>query len=170
MMTDATQFAVFYATGSKILRRKVIPDQDAQLAVHLPGPGESRLLLPLAQPSDDDACRAAIAAATGVTPPSGRCVLVSAQGDVIDVLNADPEVDAHPLGALVASDLAGPSDRYVAGQFLRRYAIVDNITNQLTALTFLTLVNPTAPGGSRIVPAGSSQIGDIVPVQQAAIA
>jgi hypothetical protein len=41
MTTGATQLAVFYATGSKILRRKIIPDSDAQLALHQPGPGES---------------------------------------------------------------------------------------------------------------------------------
>lgn len=170
MMNDATQFAVFYATGSKIMRRKVIPAHDAQLAAHLPEPGESRLLLPLARASDDNACRAAITAATGVTPPSARCVLVSAQGDVIDVLNADPELDAHPLGTLVASDLAGPGDRYAAGQFLRRYAVVDNLTGRVTALTFLTLVDPLAPAGSRLVPAGSAQIGDVIPLRQTAIA
>lgn len=170
MMTDATQFAVFYSTASKILRRKVIPDRDAQLAAHLPGPGESRLLLPLAQPSDDDACRAAIAAATGVAPPSGRCAVVDGGGDVVEVCNADPELDAHPLGALVASDLAGPGDRCVGGRFLRRYAVVDTVTNRVTALTFLPLANPASPEGGRLAPAGSWQIGDVVPAQRAVLA
>ena len=60
-MPTATQLAVFYATASKILRRKVIPDDDAQLRT-LPAPsGESMLLMPLALPYDDAACRAAIA-------------------------------------------------------------------------------------------------------------
>ena len=111
MTTGATQLAVFYATGSKILRRKVIPDNAAQLARHQPGPGESRLLLPLDQPYDDMACRAAVAAATGVIPPSGRCCIVDAHGYVIATCNADPALDTHPSGRLVAHDTAGPGDR-----------------------------------------------------------
>ena len=107
MTTGATQLAVFYATGSKILRRKVIPDNDAQLARHRPGPGESRLLLPLDQPYDDMACRAA----TGVIPPSGRCCIVDADGYVIATCNADPALDTHPLGRLVMHDTAAPGDR-----------------------------------------------------------
>ena len=111
MTIGATQLAVFYATGSKILRRKVIPDNDAQLALHQPGPGERRLLMPLDQPFDDASCRAAIAAATGATPPSGRCCIVDAMGNVIGVCNADPALDTHPLGRLVAHDTAAPGDR-----------------------------------------------------------
>jgi hypothetical protein len=64
-MTAATQLAVFYATDSKILRRKVIPNDEAQLEVLSAAPGESMLLLPLARPYDDASCRAAIASATG---------------------------------------------------------------------------------------------------------
>jgi hypothetical protein len=111
MSTGATQLAVFYATCSKILRRKVIPDNDGQLAVHQPAPGESRLLMPLDQRYDDAACRAAIAAATGVAPPSGRCVVVDDRGVVIGICNADPAIDVHPLGRLVVHETAGPGDR-----------------------------------------------------------
>jgi len=111
MSMGATQLAVFYATGSKILRRKVIPGNDAQLALHQPGPGESRLLLPLDQPYDDAACRAAIATATGMLPPSGRCCIVDADGYVIATCNADPALDTHPLGRLVMHDTAAPGDR-----------------------------------------------------------
>jgi hypothetical protein len=42
-MTAATQLAVFYATDSKILRRKVIPNDEAQLEGLSAGPGESML-------------------------------------------------------------------------------------------------------------------------------
>jgi len=111
MPTDATHLAVFYATESKILRRKVIPDNDAQLKLHQPGPGESRLLMPLNRPYDDAACRAAITAATGATPPSGRCCVVDADGYVVGKSNADPAIDVHPLGRLIAHETAGPGDR-----------------------------------------------------------
>ena len=121
-MTAATQLAVFYATDSKILRRKVIPNDEAQLEVLSTAPGESMLLLPLARPYDDASCRAAIASATGVTPPSGRCCIVNESGDIIDVCNADPALDSHPRGKIVASECAGPGDRYLGGAFLRQGA------------------------------------------------
>jgi hypothetical protein len=121
-MTAATQLAVFYATESKILRRKVIPDDDAQLEVLSTTPGESMLLLPLSRPYDDASCRAAIAAATGVAPPSGRCCVVDESGNIIGVCNADPALDSHPRGKIVASECARPGDRYISGAFLRQYA------------------------------------------------
>jgi hypothetical protein len=121
-MTAATQLAVFYATDSKILRRKIIPDDEAQLELLSAAPGESMLLVPLARPFDDASCRAAIEAATGIAPPSGRCCIVDESGDIIEVCNADPALDSHPRGKIVASECARPGDRYVGGAFLRRYA------------------------------------------------
>ena len=97
---------------------------DAELErLQLP-PGESMLLLPLARPYDDASCRAAIATATGVTPPGGRCCIVNESGDIIDVCNADPALDSHPRGKIVASECAGPGDRYIGGAFLRQGAEV----------------------------------------------
>jgi hypothetical protein len=89
-MTATTHLAVFYATDSKILRRKVIPDDDMPVAQLRAEPGESVLLLPLTRPYDDTACRAAIADATGCKPPSGRCCVVDRSGNVVAVCNADP--------------------------------------------------------------------------------
>lgn len=122
-MTRASRLAVFYLTDSKILRRKVIPDFDAELDGLRPMPGESMLLLPLSRPYDDTSCRAAIAAATGVSPPSGRCCVIDETGGVIAVCNAYPAIDTHPDGVMVASDNAGPGDRYVGGVFLRQYRV-----------------------------------------------
>jgi len=146
MTIRATQLAVFYATSSRILRRKVIPDNDAQLALHQPGPGESRLLMPLDRPYGDEECRAMIAAATGVTPPSGRCCVVDDTGKVTGVCNADPALDTHPAGRLVASDIAGPGDSYA-----------------VTAIRQLPVAAPTAPLGCYLVPAGSHRVGDLLP-------
>lgn len=118
-MTVATHLAVFYATKSKILRRKVIPDDD-MLVAQLPAePGESVLLLPLSRPYDDAACRAAIAEATGCKPPSGRCCVLDKSGNVVAVCNADPALDLHPQGQLVANENAVPGDRYIGGVFSR---------------------------------------------------
>jgi hypothetical protein len=120
-MPIATHLAVFYATESKILRRKVIPDDDMALAQLRAEPGESVLLIPLTRPYDDAACRAAIAEATGCEPPSGRCCVVDKSGNVIAVCNADPALDLHPQGQLVANDIAVPSDLYVSGALSRPF-------------------------------------------------
>jgi hypothetical protein len=151
-MTSATRLVVIYATGSKILRRKIIVDDDAQLAVHQPGPGESRLLLPLSEPFDDAACRAAIAAATGGEPPSGRCCIIDGDGNVVGVCNADPALDTHPAGQLVAHELAGRGDRYQDGVFMRSYMIADDCNRHVSSLTFLPLDNPSAGHASSMFP------------------
>ena len=116
-MTVATHLAVFYATNSKILRRKVVPDGDMAVAQLRAEPGESVLLLPLTRPYDDAACRAAIAEATGCKPPSGRCCVVDKSGKVVAVCNADPVLDLHPQGQLVANKNAMPGDSYIGGKF-----------------------------------------------------
>jgi hypothetical protein len=124
----ATQLAVFYATESKILRRKVIPDDDEQLRqLHVPA-GESVLWIPLDRPFDDASCRAAIAGATGMVPPSGRCCVVDAAGRVVAICNADPVLDVDPRGQLVPSDDAGLGDRYVGGRLLRAGSVAANST------------------------------------------
>ena len=163
MTTGATLLAVFYATGSKILRRKIIPDSDEQLALHQPGPDESRLLMPLDRPYGDEECRAAIAAATGVAPPSGRCCVVDAAGKVTAVCNADPALDTHPAGSLVASEIAGPGDSFVAGRFVRPYAVVSTVTNTVTAIQQLPVGARITPLGCFLVPAGSHRVGDLLP-------
>lgn len=133
-MTVATQLAVFYATQSKILRRKVVPDDDTQLEGLTSLFGESMLLMRLDRPYDDVSCRAAIAAATGVSPPSGRCCVLNESGEVIGICNADPALDIHPLGRLVASDSAETGDRYVGGVFRRPQRVTSNSTITVVAI------------------------------------
>jgi hypothetical protein len=116
-MTLASRLVVIYATRSKILRRKIILDDESQLDLHQPGPGESRLLLPLSAPFDDTACRAAIAVATEAEPLSGRCCIIDAGGNVVGVCNADPALDTHPACQLIAHEVARPGDRFEAGVF-----------------------------------------------------
>ena len=108
---------VIYATDSKILRRKIILDDESQLELHQPGPGESQLLLPLSAPFDDATCRAAIATATGAEPLSGRCCIIDGGGNVVGVCNADPALDTHPAGQLIAHEVARSGDRFEAGVF-----------------------------------------------------
>ena len=115
-MTVATRLVVIYAKRSKILRRKIIVDDESQLGLHQPGPGESLLPLPVSAPFDDASCRAAIAAATGAEPLTVRCCIIDAHGDVVGVCNADPALD-NPVAE--ASSLA-PKSRYEIGDTVCR--------------------------------------------------
>jgi hypothetical protein len=161
-MTVANRVVVIYATRSKILRRKIILDNEAQRDLHQPGPGENLLLLPLSPPFDDSSCRAAIAAATGAVPPEGRCCIIDAGGNVVGVCNADPALDTHPAGQLIAHDVAGPGDRYEGGVFKRKNAIADNATRNASRLARLPLEIPLALKASSLTPAGRYEIGDTV--------
>lgn len=161
MAGTATQAVAIYATASKIIRRIIVPDNDAALALHQPLPGESRLLVAIGA-HDLASVKAAVATATGVTPPSGRCCIVDGSGNVIGACSADPALDAAPAGAsLVASDVAAPGDRYVAGIFQRQYAVVNSATNTVTAIEYLP-IGAAAATGSYLVPAGNLQAGSVV--------
>jgi hypothetical protein len=141
-MTIARRLAVFYATESTVLRRKVIPDSDVELdGLHL-SPGESMLLLPLNMPHDDASCRAAIASATGVSPPSGRCCVINESGVVIAVCNADPALDTHSAGPMVGSEIARPGDRYVDGMFLRHYRVKPASSGAVSSKAWLPVSEP----------------------------
>ncbi len=159
-MTVANRVVVIYATRSKILRRKIVLDDESQLDLHQPGPGESLLLLPSSAPFDDASCRAAIAAATGAVPFAGRCCIIDADGNVVGVCNADPALDTHPAGQLIAHDVAGPGDRYEGGLFKRDSAIADNATREGSRLAHLPLDNPVAFEASSLAPAGRCEVGD----------
>jgi len=104
----------------------VIPDEDEQLRRLIVPAGESVLWMRLDQPHDDASCCAAIAAATGVVPPSGRCCVVNVAERVVAVCNADPALDVHPQGRLVANENAEPGDRFVGGVFVRQSRAATN--------------------------------------------
>jgi hypothetical protein len=160
-MTVANRVVVIYATRSRILRRKIVLDDESQLGLHQPGPGESLLLLPLSMPFDDASCRAAIAAATGKEALAVRSCVIDAGGNVVGVCNADPALDAHPAGQLIAHDVAGPGDRYEGGVFKRENAIADNATRTGLTLAHLAIDKPVAEASS-LAPESRCEIGDTV--------
>jgi hypothetical protein len=156
----ASQDVVIYATASRIVRRVISPDQDGDLPKHQPHSGESRLLVAHGR-SDPPSVNAAINKATGVTPPSARCCIVDASGNVIDTCVADPALDA---GQLILSDTARPGDIYQSGVFLRHYAVVAKASNTVTAISLLPVDNPTVPAGSFLLEAAGRKVGDVVTV------
>jgi hypothetical protein len=168
-MTVATRLVVIYATSSKILRRKIILDDECQLGLHQPGPGESLLLLPLSARFDDASCRAAIAAATGAQPLAVRCCTIDAGGNVVGVCNADPAVDTHPAGPLISHNVASPGDRYEGGLFKQENAVADNAIRTGSRLAHPPLDNPVAEASS-LAPKSRHEIGDTVCRKDAASA
>lgn len=112
----AAKIGVVYATGSGILRRWIVPDNDADLtASHPVAAGETMLIVDRAtikSPADVDA---AVAKAIGKVPPSPRCAVIDALGNVESVIMADPALDALPGKTLMLHADASPGWQLVSG-------------------------------------------------------
>lgn len=110
----ASHVGIVYATRSKILRRVIGFDSPEQAYTHPLHPGESLIvvdhdyidLVPGAHVSDF--ARAQVERATGHAPPSGRCAVVDSAGRVVDVVQADPDIDSIPGMRLISNDVASP--------------------------------------------------------------
>lgn len=118
---------VVYSKRTLVPRRVVIPDNDAELvqAVASLHAAEAHLV------QDRQHMRRAFAR-TGAIParkmvadhhgvqeqeiPSGRCAVV-ANGKVVHVVMADPEIDQHPDGQLIESDTANVGDQWNGKEF-----------------------------------------------------
>lgn len=92
---------IIYATGSKMIRRIVIPDDPKALddGTHGPYEGESMLKADSTKVAQQGA-EALIQDETGETPTDPRCAVI-ANGLVVAVIHADPSLDADPRGTLV---------------------------------------------------------------------
>jgi hypothetical protein len=98
----STKFAIVYATESKMIRRIVVPDDDAELvAGSWASSGESVLIVPDG-PHDLFTCMALVKEATGVHPADPHCAVVGDSGHVIGFVRADPALDTHPRGKIVS--------------------------------------------------------------------
>lgn len=105
----ATTFGTVYSTGSKMVRRIILPDDDKELlnGNHV-GPGETMLVSPMRyslglplDPHDLATCKSLVKQATGVTPPDASCAVVDQTNTVVAVIMADPAIDAHSAGQLI---------------------------------------------------------------------
>lgn len=52
---------------------------------------------------------------SGGTPPSGRCCVVDPSGMVVDVIQADPDLDAVAGHTLISSDIANVGWTVISG-------------------------------------------------------
>lgn len=108
---------IIYATRSRIIRRVIIPDPGMRSADHV-GPGESvlevtgeartkRLMTNDGRPAFER-IGDEIQQRTGLRPISSRCAVLDKGGNVLSVINADPDLDSLPGVELVLHDDAVP--------------------------------------------------------------
>jgi len=106
---------VVYGAVSGILRRLIVPSyQGEDLGQPILAPGEASLV------TEGDPVVAVTQAMGGITPPSGRCVIVSPLSVVLAVTMADPLIDDPTMGGqypgaiMVLNSTAGVGDIVVA--------------------------------------------------------
>lgn len=100
--------AVIYAAKSKIVRRIIVAGPGETFDPSHAGAGEAMVMCRLGMPGgfpDYDGAVEAVRVATGVTPPSGRCVVISG-GRVVNVIKADPDLDRIDGATLIATETA----------------------------------------------------------------
>lgn len=108
------KIGIIYATGSKMIRRIVVPDNEADLQkTGWVKNGETLLIADgfpergdIRDPANNAHVRDKIIEATGVTPPTLVCAVVNA-GVVEAMIVADPAVDTLPGKTLIKSYAAG---------------------------------------------------------------
>lgn len=138
-----TSIGLVIASGSKILRRVIVPDDDVELEnrSHVQ-PGEMLIRYPADAPRDLESLKSAVQTATGVLPPSARTAVVNANGDVVGLCLADPALDKIDGHMLVLSDEAHIGWRHSNGKFQAPYAIVDRNSSRVTEIRYLDADNP----------------------------
>lgn len=102
---------IIYSSRSKIPRRIVISEQDADHSHHVQD-GESGISVGVRVEHDDHA-RWIVAARHGVevtTIPSGRCAIVDDNGIVVNLVMGDPAIDTSDAGKIIFSDTANVGD------------------------------------------------------------
>jgi hypothetical protein len=103
----ATQIGIVYATGSGILRRLIVPDDDAELVdKHPVALGETMLVVSAKTIKNQADVEAAVALVIGKPVPSARCAVVDAAGTVVNVIMADPALDSVSGATLVLDQVA----------------------------------------------------------------
>jgi hypothetical protein len=95
---------VVYATGSKMIRRMIISDDDTNLDNRHAGPGESfHLVAKVPGWIHLNTAKLAIRNLTGVDPPSTRCAVLDNNSRVESLIDADPDLDMLPNKTLVSA-------------------------------------------------------------------
>lgn len=120
-----SKMGVVYATGSKLIRRVIVPDSDRDLArSDFLGAGESILVVPIGNPFDTSGLQKLVLDLHGLDiVPCGRCAVIDGHGDVVNVIMADPEIDSVAGHRLVTSETADVGWRYDGCGFHARLVV-----------------------------------------------
>jgi hypothetical protein len=159
-----TSAKLIYGTKNGTLRQLIIPSvDDSELAAYVPGTGEDSIVFPITDPKDTKSLGDKVKVKTKKTDiPSGRCALVDPTGLVINAIMADPDLDTHPSGTIVASDLASIGDKYDGKIFTRLLATVDSTTFIVTDISFQDFTKPPKTGSFFLSATGLS-VGQTIP-------
>lgn len=91
---------IIYGATSGIVRRVVTTDStDFRISNHL-GLGETHVEVPNFDPQVGVDVDQVMIATKGITPPSPRCAIIQ-NGNVVGVVNADPNIDTLPGAQLI---------------------------------------------------------------------
>ena len=120
---------VIHSEKSKLVRRVIATDAHWTLPDHV-GEGEALYVFETSADVADNAHITQIhdkfyeeMGLTEETKPNPRCALVDANGMVTNMIMADPEIDKHPEGEVIAApDDVAINDKWDGKKFLHRHA------------------------------------------------
>lgn len=147
----ATHFGIIYATQSAIIRRYVYPTNNSELTSALCGPGESIVSISNGPFPNSAAWLAAVTnavtTAAGKAPGNAACCVVDNTNTVVQIIQADANIDSVPNMTLVqayASIPIGSSYNSGTGLFTAPgYTIPAFAGNALHPATSQVIVPPT---------------------------
>ena len=113
-----TKVGIVYSLAQNLRRRVIVPDDDGELVFHKSSLayGEAYIELPYAtfqqfdSPTDLDAFLAI--ELNSANPGSDYCLVVDANDVIQACILADPIIDSHPLGTVIADTPAMVGDTY----------------------------------------------------------
>jgi hypothetical protein len=105
----STLIGVIYSISQARVRQWIIPDDDKELDGYQPSPGEAFFTYLAKLGHDTATINAQVKAVTGRDPDDDTCAVVAADGSIVALVKADPAIDTHPDGDVVAT--GGPISR-----------------------------------------------------------
>lgn len=106
----ASKIGVVYSIAQARVRQWIVPDYDKELDnYHQVQPGEGFLTYPAKLGHAAATVNAQVKAVTGRDPDDDHCAVVAADGSIVALVKADPSIDKHPDGDVIAT--GGPIDR-----------------------------------------------------------
>jgi hypothetical protein len=100
---------VVYSINQARVRQWIVPDDDKELENYQVQPGEGFFTYPAKLGHTTATINAQVKAVTGRDPEDDHCAIVAADGSIVALVKADPSIDRHPDGDVIAT--GGPIDQ-----------------------------------------------------------